>query len=51
MVWYAVRKPSALIFLPGVSEGMQLSMGGKGNAAPRGGMPGDLIILHRRNSA
>lgn len=29
----------------GVSEGMQLSMGGKGNAAPRGGMPGDLIIL------
>ena len=29
----------------GVSEGMQLSMSGKGNAAPRGGMPGDLIIL------
>ncbi len=29
----------------GVSEGMQLSMGGKGNAAPRGGAPGDLIIL------
>lgn len=29
----------------GVSEGMQLSMGGKGNAAPRGGVPGDLIIL------
>ena len=29
----------------GVSEGMQLSMGGKGNAAPRGGMAGDLIIL------
>jgi molecular chaperone DnaJ len=29
----------------GVSEGMQLSMGGKGNAAPRGGLPGDLIIL------
>ncbi|WP_423146257.1 molecular chaperone DnaJ [Rubrolithibacter danxiaensis] len=29
----------------GVSEGMQLSMGGKGNAAPRGGSPGDLIIL------
>jgi molecular chaperone DnaJ len=24
---------------------MQLSMGGKGNAAPRGGVPGDLIIL------
>ncbi|HEX3387018.1 MAG TPA: DnaJ domain-containing protein, partial [Mucilaginibacter sp.] len=24
----------------GVSEGMQLSMSGKGNAAPRGGMPG-----------
>ncbi|MEO7215608.1 molecular chaperone DnaJ [Mucilaginibacter sp.] len=29
----------------GVSEGMQLSMAGKGNAAPRGGVPGDLIIL------
>jgi molecular chaperone DnaJ len=29
----------------GVSEGMQLSMSGKGNAAPRGGHPGDLIIL------
>lgn len=29
----------------GVSEGMQLSMNGKGNAAPRGGIPGDLIIL------
>jgi len=29
----------------GVSEGMQLSMAGKGNAAPNGGIPGDLIIL------
>lgn len=29
----------------GVAEGMQLSMSGKGNAAPRGGIPGDLIIL------
>ncbi|WP_419800479.1 molecular chaperone DnaJ [Mucilaginibacter sp.] len=29
----------------GVSEGMQLSMSGKGNAAPRGGVSGDLIIL------
>lgn len=29
----------------GVSEGMQLSMSSKGNAAPRGGIPGDLIIL------
>jgi len=29
----------------GVSEGIQLSMSGKGNAAPRGGIPGDLIIL------
>ncbi len=28
----------------GVSEGMQLSMQGKGNAAPKGGMAGDLII-------
>ncbi|MBI3502409.1 MAG: molecular chaperone DnaJ [Bacteroidetes bacterium] len=28
----------------GVVEGMQLSMSGKGNAGPRGGIPGDLII-------
>lgn len=29
----------------GVEQGMQLSMSGKGNAAPRGGIPGDLIVL------
>lgn len=29
----------------GVYDGMQLSMSGKGNAAPHGGVPGDLIIL------
>jgi len=29
----------------GVEDGMQLSMGGQGNAAPHGGVPGDLIIL------
>lgn len=29
----------------GVSDGMQLSMSGKGNAAPHNGVPGDLIIL------
>ncbi len=29
----------------GVSDGMQLSMAGKGNAATNGGIPGDLIIL------
>lgn len=28
----------------GVADGMQLSMGGKGNAGERGGYPGDLII-------
>jgi molecular chaperone DnaJ len=28
----------------GVAEGMQLNVSGKGNAAPRGGVPGDLII-------
>lgn len=28
----------------GVSQGMQLSMAGKGNAPAQGGMPGDLII-------
>jgi molecular chaperone DnaJ len=35
----AVRIPA------GVSDGMQLSMSGKGNAAARGGIPGDLLIL------
>jgi molecular chaperone DnaJ len=30
---------------PGVEEGMQLSLSGKGNSAPRGGIPGDLIVL------
>ena len=29
----------------GVSDGMQLSMSGKGNEAPGGGIPGDLLIL------
>ncbi|MFO8066646.1 MAG: molecular chaperone DnaJ [Bacteroidales bacterium] len=30
---------------PGVAEGMQLSLSGKGNAAARGGIPGDLIVV------
>lgn len=29
----------------GVSDGMQLAMSGKGNDAPGGGVPGDLLIL------
>lgn len=29
---------------PGVEEGMELSLRGKGHAAPQGGIPGDLII-------
>jgi molecular chaperone DnaJ len=29
----------------GVGEGMQLSLTGKGNAARRGGIPGDLLVL------
>ncbi len=29
----------------GVAEGMQLTVSGKGNAAVRGGIPGDLIVL------
>ncbi len=29
----------------GVADGMQLSMNGKGNAAPRGGVNGDLLIV------
>jgi len=30
---------------PGVADGMQLSISGKGNAAARGGIPGDLLVL------
>jgi molecular chaperone DnaJ len=30
---------------PGVQDGMQLSMSGKGNEAPGGGLAGDLLIL------
>ncbi len=30
---------------PGVAEGMQLSVSGKGNYAARGGVPGDLLVL------
>ena len=29
----------------GVAEGMQLSLNGKGNAAARGGIPGDLLVI------
>ncbi len=29
----------------GVAEGMQLTVQGKGNAAPRGGVPGDLLVV------
>ena len=29
----------------GVAEGMQMSVSGKGNAAERGGIPGDLIVV------
>jgi molecular chaperone DnaJ len=29
----------------GVEDGMQLSVSGQGNAAPRGGVPGDLVVL------
>jgi molecular chaperone DnaJ len=30
---------------PGVQEGMQLSMSGRGNAGERGGPPGDLLLI------
>ncbi|GAC1704287.1 MAG: molecular chaperone DnaJ [Flavisolibacter sp.] len=35
---------------PGVQEGMQLNISGKGNAGERGGMAGDLIILIEEES-
>ncbi|HET9826214.1 MAG TPA: molecular chaperone DnaJ, partial [Chitinophagaceae bacterium] len=34
----------------GVQEGMQLNIGGRGNAGERGGAPGDLIILIEEES-
>lgn len=34
----------------GVTEGMQLSIGGKGNAAARGGIPGDLLVVIEEES-
>ena len=34
----------------GVQEGMQLSVGGRGNAGERGGPPGDLLILIEEES-
>jgi len=42
-----VRDDDVIILnLPaGVAEGMQLSMGGKGNAARRGGINGDLLVV------
>lgn len=43
-----LTKGEEVITIPipaGVEQGMQFSMGGKGNAAPRGGIPGDLIVL------
>lgn len=30
---------------PGVEDGMQLTLSGKGNSAPMGGVPGDLLIV------
>ena len=29
----------------GIADGMTMTVSGKGNAAPRGGMPGDLLVL------
>lgn len=34
----------------GVAQGMQLAVSGKGNAAARGGVPGDLIVLIEEES-
>jgi molecular chaperone DnaJ len=42
-----VRKEEQVVFRipPGVGEGMQVSVAGKGNAARRGGVNGDLLVL------
>lgn len=42
-----VQKEEEVVFKipPGVSEGMQLNLSGKGNAARRGGVNGDLLIV------
>jgi molecular chaperone DnaJ len=42
-----VKKEENIVFKipPGVSEGMQLSIAEKGNAARRGGINGDLLVL------
>jgi molecular chaperone DnaJ len=42
-----VRKEESVMFRipPGVSEGMQLNISGKGNAARRGGINGDLLVI------
>ena len=43
---YVKRETVVTLNIPaGVSEGMQLSMAGKGNAARHGGVNGDLLIL------
>ena len=41
------KKEEQIVFKipPGVSEGMQLSIAGKGNAARRGGINGDLLVV------
>jgi molecular chaperone DnaJ len=42
-----VKREENIVFRipPGVSEGMQLNISGKGNAARRGGINGDLLVL------
>lgn len=43
-----IVKSEEIITIPipaGVQDGMQFALSGQGNAAPRGGVPGDLIVL------
>ncbi|MDR2467205.1 MAG: molecular chaperone DnaJ [Prevotellaceae bacterium] len=42
-----VRREESIVFRlpPGVGEGMQLNIPGKGNAARRGGISGDLLVV------
>jgi molecular chaperone DnaJ len=43
--WNASEEVISINIPAGVAEGMQLSVSGRGNAAERGGIPGDLLVV------